>query len=46
MFQKALALKPDFAEVYNNMGNVKVEQSDLNEALAMFQKALTISISS
>ena len=41
-FQKAILLNPDFAETYNNMGNVLRDQGKLNEALARFEKAILI----
>ena len=39
---KALALKPDFADALNNRGNALQELKRFNEALASFDKALAI----
>jgi predicted O-linked N-acetylglucosamine transferase (SPINDLY family) len=36
----ALRLKPDFAEVHNNLGNVLLNQRQLADAVASFQQAL------
>ena len=41
-FAAAARLKPDFAEAYNNWGNVLVEQRDYAAALAHFHGPLTI----
>ena len=41
-FQHALAIKPDFAEAHNNMGNVWKDQGKLDEAITAFQHALAI----
>ena len=41
-FNKALAIKPDYAEAYSNMGNVLQEQGKLEEAIEAFNKALAI----
>ena len=32
-YNKALSLKPDYAEAYNNMGNALQEQGKLDEAI-------------
>ena len=39
---KALAIKPDYAEAYSNMGNALQEQGKLEEAIEAFNKALAI----
>jgi Flp pilus assembly protein TadD len=41
-FQKALTIKPDFAEALNNLGKALFAKGDREEAIAQFQKALTI----
>jgi tetratricopeptide (TPR) repeat protein len=41
-YKKALAIKPDYAEAYNNMGVTLKEQGKLEEAIEAFNKALTI----
>ena len=41
-YTKALAIKPDYAEAYNNMGIVLQEQERLEEAIEAFKKALSI----
>ena len=41
-YDKALALKPDFAEAYNNRGNALKELKRLDEALASYDRALAI----
>ena len=42
LIDKALALKPDFAEALNNRGNALLELRRLDEALASFDKALAL----
>ena len=37
---KALSLKPDYAEAYNNMGNVRIEQNNLDKAIELFKKSI------
>src|SRR5436853_535048 len=39
---RALALKPDYAEAHNNLGNVLTQQDKHDEALASFERALAI----
>src|SRR5262249_43350261 len=39
-YQKAIALKPDFAEAHNNLGMTLREFGDLEGARAAFEKAL------
>ena len=41
-YNKALTIKPDSAEVYNNMGITLQEQGKLEEAIEAFNKALAI----
>ena len=41
-YHKALSIKPDFAEAYNNMGNALQEQGKLEEAMEAYAKSLTI----
>jgi predicted O-linked N-acetylglucosamine transferase (SPINDLY family) len=41
-YLEALKLKPDFAEVFNNLGNVLMEQGHLDKAILQIQKALQI----
>ncbi|MGB6921358.1 MAG: sulfotransferase, partial [Methylovirgula sp.] len=41
-YEKAIALKPDFADVYNNTGYVLQELGRLDEARAAFLKAIDI----
>ena len=37
-YNKALSLKPDYAEAYNNMGNALKEQGKLEEAIELSTK--------
>ena len=41
-YEKALSIKPDFAEASYNMGNALRDQGKLNEALEAYTKALAI----
>ena len=41
-YNKALAIKPDYAEAYNNMGIALQEQGKLEEAIEAYNKALAI----
>jgi tetratricopeptide (TPR) repeat protein len=41
-YNKALAIKPDHAEAYNNMGITLKEQGKLEEAIEAYNKALAI----
>jgi tetratricopeptide (TPR) repeat protein len=41
-FQKALEIKPDFAEAHNNLGNFLFQKGQVDEAIVHFQKALEI----
>ena len=41
-FEKALALKPDFAGAHNNLGIVFMELDQLDEAVKCYKKALVI----
>jgi tetratricopeptide (TPR) repeat protein len=41
-FQKALEIKPDFAEAHNNLGNFLFQKGSVDEATVHYQKALEI----
>ena len=41
-YNKALAIKPDYAEAYYNMGNALKDQGKLEEAIEAYNKALSI----
>ena len=41
-YNKAISLKPDYADTYNNMGNALKEQGKLEEAVEAFNKALSL----
>jgi tetratricopeptide (TPR) repeat protein len=41
-FKRVLAIKPDSAEAYNNMGNALKEQDELEEAIKSYINALAI----
>ena len=41
-YNKALLIKPDYAEVHNNMGNALRDQGKPDEAIAAYNKALLI----
>ena len=41
-YKQALSIKPDFAELYNNMGNVYKDQGKLEEALAAYNEVISI----
>jgi tetratricopeptide (TPR) repeat protein len=41
-YQKALAIKPDYAAAHNNLGNALDQMGRVNEAIAHYQKALEI----
>jgi tetratricopeptide (TPR) repeat protein len=41
-FQKALEIKPDYAEAHNNLGNVLLQKGSVDEAIVHYQKALEI----
>jgi tetratricopeptide (TPR) repeat protein len=43
-YNKALSIKPDYAEAYNNMGNALKEQGKLEEAIEAYNKALSSSL--
>ena len=38
-YNKALAIKPDYADAYYNMGNALKEQGKLEEAIEAYNKA-------
>ena len=42
VYNKTLSLKPDYAEGYNNLGNVLKDQGKLDEAIDAYNKALSI----
>jgi len=41
-YQQALRIKPDYAEVHNNMGSVMKDKGDLEQAIESYQQALRI----
>jgi hypothetical protein len=41
-FSKAISLKPDFVEAYNNMGNALKDQEKLDEAIEAYNKAISL----
>src|SRR5208283_2330716 len=41
-FQKALQIRPDYAEAHNNLGNALLQRGAVAEAIVHFQKALQI----
>ena len=41
-YNKALSIKPDYAEAFNNMGIALKEQGKLEEAIASYNKALSL----
>ena len=41
-YKKALALKPDYAEAYSNMGVALKGQGKLEEAIEAFNRALSV----
>jgi cytochrome c-type biogenesis protein CcmH/NrfG len=41
-YKQALKTKPDYAEVYNNMGNVLRDEGNLDAAIESYKKALKI----
>ena len=41
-YKKTIAIKPDFAEAYYNMGNTLKEQGKLEEAIETYKKTLAI----
>ncbi|MDC0121723.1 tetratricopeptide repeat protein, partial [Amylibacter sp.] len=41
-YNKALAIKPDYAEAYNNMGVNLQDQGKLDEAITSYKKALSL----
>ena len=42
LLRQALLLKPDYAEVHNNLGIVRKEQGRLDEAVACYRQALLL----
>ena len=41
-FKKAISIKPDYADAYNNMGNALKGQGKLEEAIEAYNKVLSI----
>ena len=41
-FERALALKPDYAEAHTNLGNILRDQGKLSDAAARYQRALAL----
>jgi tetratricopeptide (TPR) repeat protein len=41
-FQKALAIKPGYAEAHNNLGNALVQKGQTDEAILHYQQALAL----
>jgi Flp pilus assembly protein TadD len=41
-FQEVLRLKPDFAEVHNNLGNALAEKGQMDEAIRQYREALRL----
>ena len=41
-YNKALAIKPNFADAYYNMGNILKGQGELEEAIVSYEKALSL----
>jgi tetratricopeptide (TPR) repeat protein len=41
-YQKALQIKPDYAEAHNNLGNALLKKGSVDEAITQYQKALQI----
>ena len=41
-YEKALAIKPDYAEAHNNLGATLQELGQLDEAVKSYEQALTI----
>ena len=45
-FERALALRPDYAEAHSNLGNMLVAQGQLDEAVARYRQALALAADS
>ena len=41
-FKKSISLKPDYAEAYNNLGNVLKDQGKLDEAINAYKNSISI----
>ena len=40
--QKAISLKPDYAEAHNNLGTTQKDQGNLKDAISSYQKAISL----
>ena len=41
-YTKALSIKPDFADAYNNMGNALKDKGNLEEAIELYKKSISL----
>ena len=41
-YKKALSIRPDYADAYNNMGNALRDQGRLEEAIKSYRKVIAI----
>jgi hypothetical protein len=41
-YQNAIALRPDYAEAYNNLGNAHRAKGNLDDAIASYQRAIAL----
>lgn len=41
-YNKCISLKPDYAEAYNNLGNVLADQGRIDEAVSVYKKAILL----
>ena len=41
-YQKAIDANPDYAEAFNNLGNIYKEMGNIDKSLELYQKALLI----
>ncbi|MFS8116868.1 MAG: tetratricopeptide repeat protein [Microcoleus sp.] len=41
-YEKAIAIKPDWAEAYGNIGSARSQQGDLDSAIVNYQKAVAL----
>jgi Flp pilus assembly protein TadD len=42
LIQRAIAMSPDYAEAYGNLGNILTAQGKIHEAIAAYQKVIAI----